>query len=918
MTRLTDLQAHGQSPWLDYIRRSLLTGGELKRMVEVDGVTGATTNPTIFEKAIAGSHDYDDALKAMIAAEPQLAPAQLFERLAVEDVRSAADIFRPVWDRTHGADGFVSLEVAPTLAHDTQGTISEARRLWSEVGRPNIMIKVPGTKEGLPAIEQLLSEGINVNITLLFSLAQYEAVAQAYLRAVAKVRDPPKLASVASVFVSRIDSAVDRALDGSGAPDAPSLRGMVAIANSRVIYARFQELFHGPSFATGSARGARPQRVLWASTSTKDPKYRDTMYVEELIGPESVDTIPPATLTAFEDHGKIPGDTVTEGVADARQTLDRLAKIGIDLGKITEDLQTEGVALFAASYDSLLRALETKKESLVVHDVDPQSFALGEYAGRVTARWESWQANDVGRRFWKKDPTFWPAAPPSDVATRLGWLDLPERMHDEVPRLTAFAEKVRADGFRHVVVLGMGGSSLAPDVLARMFGGETKGIELSVLDSTHPDAVAAVAHRIDPAHTLFLVSSKSGTTTEPLAFYHFFWEAVKATGTAPGPSFVAITDAGTPLEKLAKDQGFRDVFLAVPTVGGRYSALTLFGLVPAALIGLDVRALLDRAWTMAEACAASVPVAENPGLALGGALGELARHGRDKLTFYASSGFQPFPTWVEQLVAESTGKIGKGIVPIVDELPAPVDRYGQDRLFVEIQEAGRPDASVADHAARLEAAGFPVIRIRVREGLDVGEEFFRWETAIASAGAIVGIDPFDQPDVELAKELARQAMARPPGTPEGEGVVTLTPSDPGNLAIAARQWVESCKPGDYVGVQAYLAPTPETSAALSALRQHLLEKLQVATTFGYGPRFLHSTGQLHKGGPPSGLFLQLVDTPKQDLPVPGESFTFGELIRAQSFGDYQAMKQKQRRVLRVDLGTDISGGLRRLTEALDG
>ena len=918
MTRLTELLRHGQSPWLDYIRRSLLVTGELRRMVEQDGITGVTSNPTIFEKAIAGSHDYDARLRELLAGDPKLSASDLYERLAVEDARGAADVLRPVYDRTQGADGFVSLEVSPTLAHNTAGTIDEARRLWKEVDRPNLLVKVPGTAEGVLAIEQLISEGISVNVTLLFSLAQYEAVAQAFLRGVARSRTPGSVASVASVFVSRIDTAVDRVLDGVGTPDASALRGTVAIANARVIYARYRELFHGARESGGANAGGHPQRVLWASTSTKDPRYRDTLYVEELVGPETVDTIPPATLAAFEDHGVVRGETLLDGLSTARATLDRAAATGVDLEKLTRDLQTEGVQLFADSFDQLTRSLESKRTALLGGSVDPQSWDLGSDEGAVEALEDRWQEARVPDRFWKQDPTLWPAAPPSDVAERMGWLHLPERMHDQVEHLTSFAEEVRAEGRTHVVVLGMGGSSLAPDVLRGVFGSRPGYPALHVLDSTHPDEIRRLQSEIDPARTLFLVSSKSGTTIEPNSFYQYFAGVVRAAGGDPGRSFAAITDPGTPLEKLAHDAGFRAVFLAVPTVGGRYSALTMFGLVPAAVIGLDVGALLDRAWTMAVACAPTVPVEENPGLSLGAAVGTLATRGKDKLTFYAGGSLAPFPVWTEQLVAESTGKIGKGIVPVVDEPRVAMEHYAGDRLFVEIQEAGQIDGALATHIAHLESAGFPVVRIRLPDRLAIGEEFFRWEVAVAMAGAVVGIDPYDQPDVELAKDLARQAMAKPTAAAATSTVTTVPAADAVALGAAVRAWVASAHPGDYVGIQAYVAPTDAASTALGALRLQLLERLGLATTLGFGPRFLHSTGQLHKGGPNTGLFLQLVDTPREDLAVPGAEFTFGELIRAQSLGDYRALLQKQRRVLRVDLGSDVVGGIARIAGALDG
>jgi transaldolase/glucose-6-phosphate isomerase len=918
MTRLADLLAQGQSPWLDYVRRSLLTHGELKRMVEQQGITGVTINPTIFEKAIAGSHDYDEALKALLAQEPRLSAVELYEKLAVDDVRRAADVLRPVYDRTDGQDGYVSLEVAPGLAHDTAGTVREARRLWGEVGRPNLLIKVPATTEGVVALEQLLAEGVNVNATLIFSLRHYEAVAQAYLRGVAKAPDPRRVASVASVFVSRVDSAVDRALLRSKGPGASTLKGRVAVANCRVIYGRFREIFHGAEFAATSARGARPQRLLWASTSTKDPTYPDTFYVEELVGPETVDTLPPVTLVAFEDHGVVRGDRLTPGLSAARELLTQAAAVGIDLPKVTDDLQTEGVAAFATSYAALLSSIESKKASVLSAAVDPQVSNVHGDQPRLEARLEEWRAKKVAERLWRSDPTLWPAAPPSDVASRMGWLQLPEVMPEQLAAFVALANEVRSEDVQHVVLLGMGGSSLAPDVFRGVFGSRPAFPELFVLDSTHPDAVAALTRHLDLSRTLFIVSSKSGTTAEPLAFHRYFRALASASVGLTGRPFIAITDPGTPLEKLALAERFRGVYRALPSVGGRYSALTTFGLVPAALIGVDVRRMLDGAWTMAEACASSVPVKENPGLTLGALLGELATHGRDKLTLYASPGLAPFLDWVEQLVAESTGKAGKGIVPVVGEPLVEPEMYGNDRLFVELQESSSLDAALGKHTARLEAAGHPVIRIRVRDKRDLGEEFFRWEVAVASAGMVLGIDPFDQPDVELAKELARQAMTQPAGGPGSAAAETLRNARGEEFSRALAAWLAGHHAGEYLGIQAYLAPTPDTTTELQNLRRRLLERFHLATTLGYGPRFLHSTGQLHKGGPATGRFLQLVDTPQTDLDVPGAGYTFGKLIRAQALGDYQALRQKGRPVLRIDLGSDATGALRRMTEAFRG
>ncbi|MFY9717521.1 MAG: glucose-6-phosphate isomerase [Thermoplasmata archaeon] len=550
--------------------------------------------------------------------------------------------------------------------------------------------------------------------------------------------------------------------------------------------------------------------------------------------------------------------------------------------------------------------------------IDPGSSALGPDSAPVAARLRDWDRDRVAERLWAADPTLWPNAPAADVANRTGWLALPEQMRSEVPGLRSFAEGVRADGTRHVVLLGMGGSSLAPDVLRRMYGPRPGFPEMIVLDSTHPDAVRGVRDRIDPARSLFVVSSKSGTTTEPLDFYRFFRNAVENARVDPSPHFAAVTDPGSPLDGLATKERFRTVFRAVSTVGGRYSALTMFGLAPAALLGVNLDELLARAGRMADASGATVPATANPGLSLGAALGEVAARGRDKLTMYAGPSVGAFPIWAEQLVAESTGKEGRGIVPVVGEPFAAPATYGNDRQFVELQSTSAPDAQLAAHTARLEAAGHPVLRFSLGETADVGQEFFRWEVGVALAGAILGINPFDQPDVELAKQLARAAMARPAGPAASPEVREERIGEGPALTDALARWLGSARPRDYVALQAYVAPTEPVSAALDALRQVLLARTRLATTVGFGPRFLHSTGQLHKGGPNTGLFLQIVDTPAADLEVPGAGYTFGQLIHAQSLGDYQALQQKGRRVLRVQLGTDVAAGLEKLTEACRG
>jgi transaldolase/glucose-6-phosphate isomerase len=908
---LKELQKHGQAIWLDYIRRSLITGGELERLVR-KGLRGVTSNPTIFEKAIAGSDDYDDALRELLAEEPRREARDLYESLVFRDIQMAADVLRPVYEETGGADGFVSLELSPELAHDTEGSIAEARRFWEAVARPNLMIKVPATLEGIPVIETLTAEGINVNVTLIFSLDQYEAVARAYIRGLEKCRNPARVASVASFFLSRIDTVVDRKLEEIGTPEALALRGKAAIALAKTAYRRFRELFSGEGWEALVGRGARVQRPLWASTGTKNPAYSDVMYVENLIGPDTVNTLPPATLNAFLAHGRVR-PTLEEGLEEAEDVLKKLTRLGIDLKSITEKLQADGAKSFSDSYESLLGTLAEKRQAVLAGEADRQVLNLGEYQSRVDARLKAWQETNFARRLWEKDHTLW-TDNPEEITNRMGWLFLPENMHEELEGLVSFAEEVRGDGIRHVVLLGMGGSSLAPEVYQETFGNALGYPELIVLDSTHPEAIKAVEEKVNLDRTLFLVASKSGTTLETLSFFRYFWQKLQGITDSPGRHFVAITDPGTSLEEMANERGFRRVFLATPDLGGRYSALTAFGLVPAALIGMDIHKLLDRAWVASEGCAFCVAEARSSALVLGAALGELAKAGRDKVTFLASPSVRAFPVWLEQLIAESTGKDGRGILPVVEEPAGNPEDYGEDRVFVYFSLEGDDNADLDARFRTLEEAGQPTVRITLKDRYDIGQEVFRWEVAVASAGAVLDIHPFNQPDVEVAKKLAREVMER--GGLKDEDVETIAAGDPEALAPAIEDLLAQARPGDYVAVHAYLAPTPETTETLQKVRRGLLRRLRLATTVGYGPRFLHSIGQLYKGGPDTGLFIQLVDEPGEDLEVPEAGYTFGSLIRAQAVGDYLALRQKGRRVLRVSLGGDVEGGLRRIGELI--
>lgn len=919
MNSLKELHNHGQSVWLDYISRKLVQSGELHRLVKEDGIRGVTSNPTIFEKAFSGSDDYDASLREQLQRHAAISTGDLYENVAIEDIRMAADALRPVFDESQGDDGYVSLEVSPRLAHDTQGTIDEAKRLRDAVKRPNLMVKVPATPAGIPAIEALIAAGLNINVTLMFSMSHYEAVARAYIKGLEQCSDPTQVASVASFFVSRVDTVVDKLLQANGSERAKALLGKIAVANSQVVYRRFQEIFHGEGFAALRSRGARVQRPLWASTGTKNPAYSDVLYVETLIGPDTVNTMPVDTVNAFRDHGRSAGETVKDNLASADRALSDLAELGIDLGAITDKLQDDGVAAFAASFDQLMAALEKKRKTIVGVELDRQELHLGKYQRRIDSRIKNWRAEQFGARLWKKDYKLWAKEPEPELTDRLGWLELPDSMQQQVSALRALAAQIKSEGMQHVVLLGMGGSSLAPEVFQQTFGNAPGYPALIMLDSTHPKAVKAVEAQIELARTLFLVSSKSGTTTETNSFFFYFWDKLKQQKAEPGSHFVAITDPGTALEKLAVARKFRATFSAPEEVGGRYSALTVFGLVPAALIGVDVGEVLARARRMSQACSAVAAEVTNPALLLGAALSQLALGKRDKVSFLCSPSLAAFPAWVEQLIAESTGKNRKGIVPVAGEAIGAPDKYSDDRFFVYLRLKGDDNHRLDRHVAALEVNGHPVACIDLNDKYDLGQEFFRWEFAVAAAGAALEINPFNQPDVQLAKDLAKKAMDANSGKKAAgavRGTVAIADSD--RLSAAVTAWLESSRKQDYVVVQAYINPSPENNVKLQTVCAAIRNRLGVATTLGFGPRFLHSTGQLHKGGPNSALVLQVVDAPTENLAVPETNYTFDALIHAQGVGDLTALKQRRRRVLRIDLGSDTTRALDQLALALQG
>jgi transaldolase/glucose-6-phosphate isomerase len=945
---ILDVQKYGQSIWYDNIRRGLITSGELHGMVERDGLLGVTSNPAIFSAAITGSPDYDQAIKALVAQGVGTAIG-VYERLAIEDIQLGADVLYPVYLRTNRVDGYISFEVSPYLAKDTKGTIEEARRLHAAIRRDNVLIKVPATPEGVPAIQTLIGEGISVNVTLLFAVEAYEQVAEAYMSGLeayaAKGGDLSRVASVASFFISRIDSMIDDMIAGPGQlldrttdsekrAKLKSLVGKIAIANAKIAYARYRELYATPRWQALKAKGAMPQRLLWASTSTKNPKYPKTLYVDELIGAETVNTVPADTFTAFKEGGKVrPSLTENwaENIEGARDTMRTLAEVGISMKQVTDALVNDAVKKFADPFDKLLASVEKKRQTLQ-GSLAPQTASLGALEADVKKSLEDWRVNGKIRRLWAGDASLWSN---QDEGNWLGWLHVVDGQRENAAHLDKVAEVAKTAGFKHVLLLGMGGSSLAPEVWKKTFGTVSGYPELLVLDSTVPSQVKAFDKKIDPKTTVFIVSSKSGGTIEPNVFKQYFMERTRQALGADkaGEHFIAITDPKTKMLDVAKKDHFRHIFFGLPSIGGRFSALSNFGMVPLAVMGGNYAKLLDDAEVMVQACASCVPPELNPGVVLGAIMGTLAKQGRDKITVLASPKIRSLGAWLEQLMAESTGKSGKGLVPIDNERVGPPTSYGEDRLFVYERLASAPDKDQDAAVEALEKTGQPVVRINLSDPIDLGQEMFRWEIATAVAGSILGINAFNQPDVEDAKVAARKLMATytetgslPKETPIlSEGGVSLYADQRNADALATQARGKSVagylaahlnriRPGDYFAVNAYVEMTDAHDAELQGLRLAVRDAKRAATTLGYGPRFLHSTGQLHKGGPNTGVFLQITSDDAEDLPIPGEKFTFGVLKQAQAQGDFEVLGQRQRRVLRVHLGANVAAGLAQLRQ----
>ncbi len=914
MNQITKLHELGQSIWYDNIERRLLKNGELENMITAGEIRGVTSNPSIFQNAIAKSNDYDSALQPMAWSDWE--SEDIFFQLAIEDIQETADLFLPLYNGTNGSDGFVSLEVNPKLAYDTEGTLSQAKELWARVNRKNLMVKIPATKEGLPAIRQAIAAGMNINITLIFSVSRYAEVMDAYL---AGLEDRVKngleinnIASVASFFVSRVDTKVDSYLEKLinekkiDHQEYLNLRGRAAIANSRLAYQLFEEVFSTDRFKKLTEYGAKIQRPLWASTSTKNPDYYDVIYVEELIGENTVNTMPPQTLDAFRDHGHSE-TKIGNNIEGAKDLFGSLSNLGIEMDIVTQELEDEGVKAFEKAFIALLETIE-KRKMVLQNQLNGLSVA-------IKKRIDDLDNQQIVNRIYEKDPSVWSEENNEDlrdIQNRLGWLDAPFISKSIIEEINQFRDEVLQAGFTHVLLLGMGGSSLAAEVMSLSFRGFAEGLHLSILDSTDPRQVKIAEENNPKGKTIFIVSSKSGGTTEVQAFLKYFYQQMKDFSVdEPGKYFIAITDPGTELSRQANELRFRKIFYADPNVGGRFSALTVFGLVPAALMGVEIETFLQYTKEFANLCRPGVPAGRNPGLVPGAIVAEASFQGMDKLTIIAEEPFRSFGSWLEQLIAESSGKRGKGIVPIDIEPFVDAELYSKDRIFVYIKNDGIFEQKINEIAA----AGHPIITFGMKNPYDLGSEFFRWEFATAVTCAILGVNAFDQPDVQDNKNRTKKKISEYkgsgkffPGSPVFENNIAKifsnqheTNIEGNDLKEIIRKFLKLRNGRDYIAVNAYLPRTPIIENKLQEFRKFVLTETQQATTLGFGPRFLHSSGQLHKGGPNSGMFIQIVDKPDEDIEIPGWDLSFGTLLYAQALGDYEALVNRNRRIIRIEL-----------------
>ena len=905
-----------QSIWFDNIDRNLIKNGWLRDQIEKEVIFGLTSNPSIFNKAITTGNSYSTDIQSMSWAG--LDTKLIYEHLVIDDIQSVSDLLYPTYETTKQVDGYVSLEVDPTFANNPELTIKEAKRLWKLVDRKNLMIKVPATRAGIPAIKELIASGINVNVTLIFSVNRYLEVIDAYFSGLEEriKNNLPinQIHSVASFFVSRLDVKIESKVAEiihSGKAKEKEVQpylGKLAILNALYAYEEFGNSRNTERFKKIAEKGGNIQRPLWASTGTKNASYSDVLYVEGLLLPDTVNTVPPKTLIAFLDHGKCDVVDYSAGKSEFEIIENKLDNFGVNFDEVWIELEEEGVEAFISAQKDLFEAIDNQ------HDYFQRS--LGGLDAQIKERMETLKTRDFSAKFFTPDDALWTTEPSEvdEVLHRLGWIDAPISNKAILDEADALLKELKNDGFTHALVLGMGGSSLAPEVFSKVFKDEETskegGLALSILDSTDPIQIDEKIHEIQIERTLFIISSKSGTTAEVKALLAKFWELMEEVDEySPGKHFIVITDPGSPLENLGMERKFRRVFNADPNVGGRYSALTAFGIVPAVLAGIDGHRLLNAADHMRVKCSRSSPIEKNPGFAFGSVIAEGYINNRDKVTILTDPIYGAFGSWLEQLIAESSGKSGKGIIPIDREPIVSATKYSDDRIFYYLRGSGKLDGLVE----ALVDLNHPVLVSYLADKYDLAAEMYKWEIAIAAACSFIQVNPFNQPNVQESKSITHgmiSAYKQNPILNERNLIFSNNEySFYGEMEIekkekTTREIIEkffTINMGDYISINAFLPRIEAYENVLQQLRKHLLNTYSVPVALGFGPRFLHSTGQLHKGGKNNGLFLIISQKAPIDFKIPGEGMNFSVLEKAQALGDMLALEQNNRRVLRIHM-----------------
>ncbi|PJF30816.1 MAG: hypothetical protein CUN51_06425 [Candidatus Thermofonsia Clade 1 bacterium] len=937
----------GRRLWYHDLTHALLAAQPLERLP----TSSFTTHLARLERAIGEGDAYDAALEQPTPDDPH----SCFQALLVEDARRAADALRPRFV-PEWASGVVSVDLSPLRAESPAERLEAARRLFQAIDRPNVLIKLPAQPDLLTVIEQLLYEGVNIHFTHVYSAATYERAAECYLRALERraFENLPlgELISVVGFHVSSLDAVVDHQLQNNiRAAQARSelarvsanaeLLGKIGVANANNVYRRSRDIFNSERFSRLRAQGALPQRLLWTEIAPISPLQAPLHYLDCLSHTEALLLIEPPMLDHLADYDR---DAMprTAALREAPDILVRLAAVGIDLDLVARQLLSDAEEMYSEAFAKLIARVEGKRKLLSSGFMRRQTLVLGQYQKPVETELQRLRSRKSITRTWACDASLWTDSPEAAtlIETRLGWLRLPTDGCIDREVLRAARAESQREGWQHIVMLGMGGANITAETLYGIFGQQAGFPALITLDSTDPTAIRDVEVQIDLARTCFIVASKSGSTLETLAMLYHFYQRCTEHNPKAGDQFIAITDPETRLAEEAGRLGFRAIYYNPTDMAGRYAALSYFGMLPAAMLGLDFEKIMDRAAEMALACGANVMGNNHPGLWLGTIMGVLARRGLDKLTLLTSPEIAAFGAWAEQLIAESSGKEDKGIIPISGGTVGLPHDYDDDRLFVYLRLEGSPHNP--DQAVQmLKEAGHPIVTLNLRDVYDIGAEFFRWQFAAATVGMVLGINPFDEPAVEESKQNTQRLLdtyveqgALPQSAPayseDGislfadevtaallEQLRTQQAFETSPLSGLLAAFLRLARSGDYIGLLAYLPPRPEYVAQLETFRRQLRHVLQRAVTLGFGPRYLHSTGQLHKAGCDKGVFIQLTMDDPEPLPIPNMPYSFSILKQAQAEGDYEALQSRGRRIIRLHLGAEPLIGMGKITAAIE-